>query len=319
VSLLSGKFKAPFGLERLQQDQNLLFIQRGLTNNLVPNRTIGEELHGDLLDGRLTYQLAFTNGVPNNSASVDAATNDGKDFVGRLFTLPFKDTNLSFARGVGVGFAGSFGDTRGTTLLPKYLTAGQSTFFTYNSAVSSAGPRHRLSPQGYYYFGPLALLAEAVDDTQAAVLQTTKSYKTTKIVKGKKVPVTVKYPFQDNETFANHAWAVEAGLMLTGEDESYYGIKPRRNFNPSEGGWGAWEIKGRVGSLNVDPDAFKDGFASATTAAQRATEFGGGLNWYLNQNVKVDLEYLWTEFYRGAVHGNRPGEGVFLSQVQLVF
>ncbi len=107
--------------------------------------------------------------------------------------------------------------------------------------------------------------------------------------------------------------------MLTGEDESYYGVKPAHDFNPIEGGWGAWEVKARFGSLDVDHDAFKDGFASAATSAQRATEYGGGFNWYLSQNVKLDFEYLWTTFFRGATHGDRPGEGAFLTQAQIAF
>jgi len=295
AQLMIGKFKSPFGIERLQQDSNLLFIQRGLTTNLIPNRDIGVESDGDLLDRALTYQLAVLNGVPNNTAVVDTDSNDAKDFVGRLFALPFKDSGIALAKGLGVGFAGSYGDERGASLLTKYLTSGQSTWFSYASGVSAAGARYRYSPQGYYYVGPFGLLADYVDDTQRVNLKS------------------------KEDTIANHAWQVQAGFLLTGEDEGYYGIKPARNFNPSEGGWGAWEIKARVGSLGVDDDAFKDKFASTTTSAETATEYGGGLNWYLNQNVKLDFEYLWTAFYKGASHGDRPGESAFLTQAQIVF
>jgi phosphate-selective porin OprO and OprP len=83
---------------------------------------------------------------------------------------------------------------------------------------------------------------------------------------------------------------------------------------------GAWEIKARVGGLGVDSDVFRDKFASASTSARTATEFGGGLNWYLNSNVKLQLEYLRTFFDQGAAHGkDRKDEGAFLSQLQLVF
>ena len=309
----AGKFKSPFGIERLQQDTNLLFIQRGLTTDLIPNRDIGAMLHGDLLDHQLTYQLAILNGVPNNTATVDADTNDAKDFVGRLFTLPFKDSGIVPLQGLGAGLAGSYGDEHGA--LSKYKTSGQATFFTYASAVSATGPRYRYSPQGYYYVGPFGLLADFVDDTQRSVLLTTKSYTTGT---GKK-KTTHKYTVANYETFANHAWQIQAGFLLTGENESYYGVKPARAFNPSEGGWGAWEIKARFGSLNVDPDVFKDKFASSTTAAESATEYGGGLNWYLSQNVKLDFEYLWTTFYKGSADRNRPGEGAFLTQAQIAF
>jgi len=305
----AGKFKSPYGIERLQQDTNLLFIQRGLTTNLIPNRDIGIQVHGGLLDQQLTYQLALLNGVPNNTASVDADTNDAKDFVGRLFAQPFKDSNIDLARGLGVGFAGTYGDERGA--LSKYKTSGQATFFTYASAATAAGEHFRYSPQGYYYVGPFGLLADYDDDTQRAVVHTAHSFKS-----GKE---TVKYTTSDFETFANHAWQVQAGFMLSGENESYYGVKPAHDFNPLEGGWGAWEAKARFGSLNVDSDVFKDKFASTASSAESATEFGGGLNWYWSQNVKLDFEYLWTYFYKGATHGNRPGEGAFLTQAQIAF
>jgi phosphate-selective porin OprO and OprP len=313
VRFEAGKFKSPFGLERLQQDTNLLFIQRGLTTNLIPNRDIGFMFHGSLLDQVFTYQLAFLNGVPNNTASVDADTNDGKDFVGRVFFQPLKETNVEFVRGLGVGLAGTYGDENGA--LSKYKSSGQSTFFSYVSGSGTAaapnatayGERHRISPQAYYYVGPFGLLGDYVNDTQDVRLTTTSTVK--------KVTTTNK----NDETFANHAWQIQAGFMLTGENESYYGVKPAHDFNPLEGGWGAWEIKARFGSLDVDHDAFAYKFASDTTSAERATEYAGGLNWYLSQNIKLDFEYLWTAFFRGATHGNRPGEGAFLTQAQIAF
>lgn len=310
AGLLAGKFKAPLGIERLQSDKDLLFIQRGLTNNLVPNRDIGFELHGDLLQGRLSYQLALQNGIINNTATQDFDNNDGKDFVGRIFALPFKNSGVELAQGLGVGFAGSYGDERGP--ISKYVTAGQSTFFSYDSAVQAAGLHYRYSPQGYYYAGPFGLIADYVDDTQTANFTKTFTKR-----KGKK---TIKLIANRDDTFANHAWQAQASWLLTGEDATYYGVKPRHAFAPSEGGWGAWEIKARAGGLGVDSDAFHDKFASASTSARTATEFGGGLNWYLNSNVKLQLEYLRTFFDKGAAAGkDRKDEGAFLSQLQLVF
>jgi phosphate-selective porin OprO/OprP len=317
VRLLAGKFKAPFGLERLQSDKDLLFIQRGLTNNLVPNRDIGLEFHGGLLDNSLTYQFALTNGVLNNTAAVDADTNYGKDGVFRLFSLPFKDTDIAMARGLGVGVAGSYGDSRG--VLSKYTTVGQSTFFTYAQTVSAAGRRYRYSPQAYYYYGPVGLLADFVDDTQSVVNH---SFIKRTTGKGRKKK-TVRIPYQQLETFASHAWQIQAGYLLTGEDEGYYGVKPAHPFSPTERGWGAWELKARVGGLGVDSDAFHAGFASSKLSAVTATEYGFGINWYLNQNVKLELEYLETFFHKGGIHSghlsDRPEEGAFLSQVQIAF
>ena len=73
------------------------------------------------------------NGVPNNTAAdtTDLDTNDGKDFVGRIFANPFVLSENEYLKGLGFGFAGSYGDERGATI-STYKTYGMSTWFTYN-------------------------------------------------------------------------------------------------------------------------------------------------------------------------------------------
>ena len=48
LQLQAGKFKSPIGLEQLQADVDLLFNERALPTDLVPNRDVGFALHGDL-------------------------------------------------------------------------------------------------------------------------------------------------------------------------------------------------------------------------------------------------------------------------------
>jgi len=304
AQLMIGKYKAPFGIERLQSARDLEWVQRGMTNNLIPNRDIGLELHSEqLLGGRLTYQLALMNGVPNNTASVDTDSNDGKDFVGRLFALPFRNSGIEFARGLGIGFAGSYGDERGA--LSKYVTAGQQTFFSYANNATASGMHYRYSPQAFYYWGPFGLLTDYVDDTQTVNLL--------QAVKGE--PYINSY-----KTFSNHAWQVQTSYLLTGENATYYTVEPLHNFDPEGGHWGAFEVKARVGGLGVDSDVFKDGFASLSSSARTATEYGIGFNWYLNANVKLQCDYIRTFFDRGAPDGhNRPDESAFLNEVQVAF
>jgi phosphate-selective porin OprO/OprP len=165
----------------------------------------------------------------------------------------------------------------------------------------------------------VGLLADFVDDTQSVVNH---SFIKRATGKGKKRK-TIKIPYQQFETFANHAWQIQAGYVLTGEDDSYGGVEPAHPFSTREGGWSAWQVKARLGGLGVDSDAFHAGFASNRLSAVTATEYGFGINWYLNQNLKLDLEYLETIFHKGGIHSghlsDRPQEGVFLTQLQLVF
>jgi phosphate-selective porin OprO/OprP len=298
----AGKFKVPYGIERLQRDRDLEFIERGITNNLVPNRDIGAMLHGDLFEGALAYQLAVMNGVPNDTSSTDADSNDSKDFVGRAFALPFRASNHKLLSGLGVGFAATYGDESDGTI-STYRTAGRQIFFSYNPGVSAAGQRLRLSPQGYYYFGPFGLMAEFDSDTHRLNLQQA----------GAK-------PINRSQRFTDRAWNVQGSYLLTGEKATYDGVVPLHDFAPHEQTWGAWEIVARLGSLGVDSDVFRDGFADLAKSARTATEWGGGINWYLNRNVKFQLDYLRTYFDGGASGGhNRPDESVILSQLQLAF
>ena len=51
VQFQIGKFKPPIGLEALQTDIYTFFNERSLATDLNPYRTIGAELHGDVLGG----------------------------------------------------------------------------------------------------------------------------------------------------------------------------------------------------------------------------------------------------------------------------
>ena len=164
----AGKFKPPVGLERLQSATDISFAERGLPTNLVPSRDIGFQLSGDISEGVLAYQVGVFNGVPDLANGGDDLS-DAKDFAARVFVQPFKSGTL---RGLGLGVGGSTGIERGSTTatgLPAYRTPGQQTFFRYNTSsttpantVFANGKRQRLSPQGYFYTGPLGLLGEYV-------------------------------------------------------------------------------------------------------------------------------------------------------------
>ncbi|MGA2024974.1 MAG: hypothetical protein ABSH23_09465, partial [Steroidobacteraceae bacterium] len=68
--------------------------------------------------------------------------------------------------------------------------------------------------------------------------------------------------------------------------------------------------------------AFEDGvnsFANPLTAPRAAYAVGSGVNWYMNRNFKVQLDYEVTHFAGGAALGNRPDERVLTSQFALIF
>jgi phosphate-selective porin OprO/OprP len=306
IQLEAGKFKSPVGLEALESDRDILLNERSLATDLVPNRELGVELHGDVLGGTISYALgAFSGGYDYNGTTPNTPAQDDKAFEGRLFFQPFKQTDLPALKGLGFGVGGSYLANHATTnspsgLTPGYNTDGQQKFFAYNSGVTANGAGWRVSPQAYYYYGPLGILGEYVVSDQ----QVASSAKSADL--------------------QNAAWEINGSYVLTGEDASYSGVTPRHPFNPRTGGWGAWQIVGRYAALSVDSKAFSDGFASSTKSADGAAEWSVGINWYLNRNIRADLSFshTWFDGFTGkASPGIIPAqaENVLFSRIQVAF
>ncbi len=292
-----GKFKPPVGLERLQSAADTMFAERGHPTNLAPSRDFGAMIYGEPW-AEVEYQLGIFNGA------ADLANNDGdddnhKDIAARVFVSPFKNSNTLALQGLGLGVGGSFGEHDGTTAitqLPSYRTPGQRTFFAYSSGAFADGDAWRIYPQGYYYYNNFGLLAEYALSAQEVRLG----------------------GFQD--TLTHTAWQVAGSYVLTGEDATFKGsVKPLKNFNPRNNGWGAFELAARVGQTDIDNDAFPR-FANISTQASRVRSYGTGINWYLNENVKLVLDYDFSTFDGGAAAGSdRDDEQVLISRAQFRF
>jgi phosphate-selective porin OprO/OprP len=217
-----------------------------------------------------------------------------------LFLQPFKGTSLTPLQGFGFGVAGSWGNivSNVTGLPSSLLTDGQQTFFTYTNGVVANGTHWRLSPQGYYYRGPLGLMGEYEISDQ-------------RVTKG------ASSAYVDNK-----AWEVSGSWVLTGEDASFTGVTPKHPFDPRVCQWGSWQVVGRFAQLDVDNDAFPT-FANPATSASEATAWAAGLNWYLNRDIRIMASFSRTTF-GGKINPSqatvtRQPENVVFTRVQLAF
>lgn len=296
----AGKFKPPVGLERLQSATDIVFAERGLPTNLVPSRDVGLQIAGDISEGLLAYQIGVFNGVPDLANGGDDLSN-AKDFAARVFVQPFKTGSL---RGLGVGVAGSTGFERGsiaTPGLPSYRTPGQQTLFRYNSSTTTPannvfanGKRTRIAPQGYFYTGPLGLLGEYVISRNEVT----------------RAGVTAE--------LEHTAWQAEGSFFLTGEKAGFRSPAPKKPFDLKEGGWGAFELVGRYGELDLDESSFPV-YATLTASAQKAKAWGVGVNWHFTRAVKVAVNYERTTFIGGALTGDREPENALITRFQTSF
>ncbi len=316
LQLRAGKFKTPVGLEQLQVDRDTWFNERSLVTDLVPNRDLGFQVWGDIAGGALSYAAGVFNGVGDARNSSNTDFEDHREFAGRLFAQPFKNSQLAAVQSFGFGIAGSYGNvfsnstglsaTTGGTL-PGYATDGQQQFFAYNptdGAVVANGTHWRLSPQASYFCGPFGLLGEYVISNQRVSRTAT--------------------PFA-SANLQHTAWQVTGSWLLTGEDATYASVAPRHPFDPRNGHWGAFQLVARYAELDIEDDAFPL-FANPATSASAAQAWSAGLNWYLNKNMLVKLSYSRTTFTGGGGAGatapatvTRQPENVLFTRVQLAF
>lgn len=292
LNFLFGKTKSPFDLERLVSQTDLLFVERGYTTSLGPNRDIGLQVFGDLAEGIVSYQVAWLNGARDNDTTI-TDTDDGKEIVARLFTHPFRNDAGSLLQGLGFGLAASKGG-KNTGSPNSYRTNAQQTFFSWRPTVVNNGQHLRVEPQAYYYYGPLGLIGAWASSKQALSVGTAAS----------------------TRNITNTAWYAAASWVLTGEDASYKGVTPATNFSWKDGTWGAFEVAARYGEFKID-DAFPT-FANLATSANRAKGSTLGLNWYLNRNLKAVVNFEHTAFEGGA--GNvitRENENALFTRLQV--
>ncbi len=341
----AGKYKPFVGLERLQSGGELKFVERSyVANAILPNRDVGISVYGDVIGDKLNYALGINNGVVDGgNSSTGTEFDDGKEATARLFATPFKDETNALA-GLGFGIAGTFSNSNGERNLdftntsaadatrnglPSYLTEGQQTFFRYGSASVADGKRIRITPQANYYYGPFGLIAEYARVSQdVSLLTSTTSNAPTVFVAG------------STKKLSHDAWQIAATYLITGEDSSFKGVKPKQDFDIDKGGWGAWELVARYSELNLDEDTFKnkagnsfstDTYANLSESAQSAKTWTAGVNWYLNQNAKVQLNYAHTKFAGGAGIGitainaagsnvrDRESENALLARFQIAY
>jgi phosphate-selective porin OprO/OprP len=93
----------------------------------------------------------------------------------------------------------------------------------------------------------------------------------------------------DDSSFTG--WSAQFGYFLPGESRGYktssgtwQGVKPMSNA--LDGGMGAWEVAARVSNLDLTESA---------NVADEMETVSVGVNWYLNPNARVMLNYIMSE------------------------
>jgi phosphate-selective porin OprO/OprP len=315
LRLRAGKFKPSVGLERLQADSYMVFIERALDSNLSAQRDVGLQLWGEIANAVVRYELGIYNGVPDGSLT-DIDNNHAKTYGGRLFLRPLQLDALKGFGDLGVGIAFSTGNEKGSsaltagaasnTWLPTFKSAAQDTIYSYVSSttdvtqtVFALGHHTRVNPQLYYYVAGLGLLAEWVHESQ-------------------------QFGKGATQSALNHSAKHVTVSYVVGGDNTYDGVKPTKAANWATKDVGAIELGVRYNDLDLDDLGFPGAsLADPSKSVTKAQGVGVALNWWLNRNLKVSGNWERTTFTGGAgtvkAVANRAMENVAIGRFQVAF
>ncbi len=285
-----GQFKEPFSLEERVADNDMTFMERALPNAFAPSRNTGAMVHGAYLgepgEARLTTALGVFR-------TTDSYGNDATD--------------------------GGYAGTARVTGLPWYEDGGRRLLhlglgYTHRNVGDTLRIRQRPESHGADRLVDTGNMN--VHDMDAGVVEAALVYG----------------PFSlQGEYFLNHVntadrgdrdfdgFYVQASYTLTGEHRPYknsegeFGrIVPRNNFriHGDERGWGAWEIALRYSAIDLDDGhtRFTDRLLDLSREIRGGEEqnLTVGLNWYLNPNSRVMLNYIHAN-----IENNNLGTGRF--------
>lgn len=309
AQLRIGRFKQPFNLEELTSSNNIDFMERSYVNQLAPAKKIGIMLHGEPIAGFVYGVSAFQEDFAQNSANEDiqAAARVAANIA--TFT-GWTNTVLH------LGLSGTAGQYQIRPAVSSQTTSAASgtsraTIVGFRSENRGLQNVYRAQINGTA-LNTAGTIAGAVDEIAADV---------DKDLKGLELAATYG-PFKLQAEFvkanfnATHAAAavntvegdvkaqyLEAIWNITGEKWSdayrggvFSGIKPMTNFNVGNlQGTGAWQLALRRSAYDASDIAVGNNTARQQNN-NKANTLTVGVNWVLNPNVRIMMDYAKTKF-----------------------
>lgn len=283
-TLRIGHFREPFGMETLTMPDDTMFMERGLPNVFSPARNVGVMLTNAPFEKRMTWALGAFKQTPDWPSGNTGDDDEGFAITGRITGLPwYADNGRKLLH---LGFAYSHRNPDGAAveyasrpeahLARQYLNTG--TFPDFRLADARADNINLFGAEGLLICGPFSLQSEFI----ASLVNTT---------------------FDGDRLF--YGYYVQGSYFLTGENRTYRQDgavtsrpKVKDPLSISERrGWGAWELALRYSGLDLDDGLVRGG---------REHDITAGLNWYLNQNIRVSTNYVLAlidrDVYDGALH-----------------
>ena len=298
-----GRFKQPFSLEEQTSSNNIDFMERSYLNQMIPGKRLGAMVHGSPV-ADMTYGLAV---YQNGFNQVTNQTDNGREIAGRV-TYNFGSA-LGADQVLHLGVAGTSGKnevlaTSSSNTLSAATTNTRATILSFRSENRGMANIYRAQ------LGSTALATAAYGGTSDEPMVVEKSMGglemvyTTGPFKAQGEYAKASFDASTSEaTAAGDVKVYYAEMMynITGEPwaAAYKGgafgsIKPNSNYS-ANGGTGAWQVGIRWSAFDAS-DLTTAGNNDRVQNSAKAKTLTVGLNWLLNPNARVMLNYSMTKF-----------------------
>ena len=258
-----GHFKEPLRLEGLTSSKYITFMERGLPIAMTPERNTGAMYH-TIIGEKLSFQAGVFR--KSDAFGNDKTANNNLNITSRATYLAMNDGDKLLHLGIANSRRKTNDKTYSFSSRAENHLGNNLMDVNYKNQVQNV---NIIAGEVAYVNGSLSLQGEA--------LQTTIN---TEIGQWN-TPIT-------HEIMSYYG---QVSYFLTGESRSYksslagFGrVKPNNNYG--ENGWGALEVAARFSAINSQEDGSLE-------------DITFGLNWYLNSNTRVMLNYVMGEMTKG--------------------
>lgn len=267
-NLRVGHFKEPYSLEQLTSSKYISFMERNLTDDpFAPERNTGFMFHNHMLDKRVTWAAGvFRNTDAFGDSDIADDDNEGQySFTGRITALPWYAEKGRKLLHVGLGYSWQNAESNSVVFetKPDINLAGD---FIDTGTIADTENYDLFGPELALVYGPFSL------QTEYSFVDLELQNQTTAV--------------SDPDFSGGYVYG---SFFITGENRSYKTtngtfsrVKPNKNFS-----WGkdpgAIELLARYSHLDLSDEAVDAGRLDTMTF---------GVNWYLNPNTRVMLNYV---------------------------
>lgn len=263
TTLTLGQFKEPFSLEEQTNRKFLTFMERSLANELVPRRSIGlgAASHGDAWTGAIGLFGEDVNDDPEDEGD------EGWGVTSRVTVAPVHGERRVLHLGASLSYR-------------ELDDARELRFRT--------GPESHITERTYLDTGKIKK-SDGIDDVDgllrygleaAAVLGPFS-------VQGEYIAADVeREPGEDNDDVSFNGWYVFGSCFLTGES---------RNYGKEAGRFGRITPRSKYGALELGVRYSRLDLTDGPIAGGEGSNITLGLNWYINERLRLMANYAWTD------------------------